>query len=65
MTNTSLAKPQQDDHIRAMTDDKKAIRRQPESETPAPAMPKEIGGPKGPEPTRYGDWEQKGRCTDF
>ena len=25
----------------------------------------EIGGPKGPEPTRYGDWEQKGRCTDF
>ncbi|MEJ1978488.1 MAG: succinate dehydrogenase assembly factor 4 [Acetobacteraceae bacterium] len=30
-----------------------------------PAPPKEIGGPKGPEPTRYGDWEQKGRCTDF
>jgi hypothetical protein len=30
-----------------------------------PAMPKEVGGPKGPEPTRYGDWEQKGRCTDF
>ena len=20
---------------------------------------------KGPEPTRYGDWESKGRCTDF
>jgi hypothetical protein len=31
---------------------------------PAP-KPREIGGPKGPEPTRYGDWEQKGRCTDF
>jgi len=31
---------------------------------PAP-LPKEIGGPKGPEPTRYGDWEQNGRCTDF
>jgi hypothetical protein len=28
-------------------------------------MPKEIGGPKGPEPTRYGDWERNGRCTDF
>lgn len=27
--------------------------------------PKEIGGPKGPEPTRYGDWEKKGRCIDF
>ena len=26
---------------------------------------KEIGGPKGPEPTRYGDWEKRGRCIDF
>jgi len=25
----------------------------------------EVGGPKGPEPTRYGDWERKGRVTDF
>ncbi len=25
----------------------------------------ERGGPKGPEPTRYGDWEKKGRCIDF
>ena len=25
----------------------------------------EIGGPKGPEPTRYGDWEVAGRCSDF
>ncbi len=30
-----------------------------------PALPPEFGGPKGPEPTRYGDWEQKGRCSDF
>jgi hypothetical protein len=28
-------------------------------------LPKEIGGVKGPEPTRYGDWEHKGRCADF
>jgi hypothetical protein len=27
--------------------------------------PKEIGGPKGPEPTRFGDWERDGRCVDF
>ncbi|MGH6934037.1 MAG: DUF1674 domain-containing protein [Dongiaceae bacterium] len=27
--------------------------------------PPEIGGPKGPEPTRYDDWEQGGRCSDF
>lgn len=25
----------------------------------------EIDGPTGPEPTRYGDWERKGRCIDF
>lgn len=30
-----------------------------------PVLPREIGGAKGPEPTRYGDWEHKGRCTDF
>lgn len=30
-----------------------------------PDKPNEIGGPKGLEPTRYGDWEQKGRCIDF
>ena len=35
------------------------------SKAPPAPVPKEIGGPKGPEPTRYGDWEVKGRCTDF
>ncbi|HZB92096.1 MAG TPA: DUF1674 domain-containing protein [Stellaceae bacterium] len=30
-----------------------------------PPRPREIGGPSGPEPTRYGDWERNGRCTDF
>jgi len=30
-----------------------------------PKKPVEVGGPKGPEPTRYGDWEKAGRCTDF
>ena len=28
-------------------------------------MPPELGGPKGPEPTRYGDWERKGIAVDF
>jgi hypothetical protein len=27
--------------------------------------PKEIGGPRGLEPTRYGDWERKGIVSDF
>ena len=28
-------------------------------------LAKELNGPKGLEPTRYGDWEAKGRCYDF
>ena len=39
----------------------------PEAELPEVAYqkPEEIGGPAGPEPTRFGDWERKGRCIDF
>jgi len=37
-----------------------------QTKKPAPKeSPKEIGGPKGPEPTRYNDWEKNGRCIDF
>jgi hypothetical protein len=32
---------------------------------PAPALPPEFNGPKGPEPIRYGDWERKGIASDF
>jgi hypothetical protein len=28
-------------------------------------LPPELGGPKGPEPTRYSDWERKGIVSDF
>ena|ERR1700675_2959930 len=31
----------------------------------AAAAPREIGGRDGPEPTRFGDWELRGRCIDF
>lgn len=41
-------------------------------QTPFPPFPNdknpktgEIGGPRGPEPTVYGDWQRKGRVTDF
>jgi hypothetical protein len=27
--------------------------------------PRETGGPKGPDPVRYGDWERNGKCVDF
>jgi len=30
-----------------------------------PEHSEEYGGPKGREPTRYGDWEKNGRCIDF
>jgi hypothetical protein len=46
----------------------------PSDVRPAPAHPSpvaaprgvhETGGPQGPEPTRFGDWERNGRCVDF
>ncbi|NMD07228.1 MAG: DUF1674 domain-containing protein [Phyllobacteriaceae bacterium] len=33
--------------------------------TKNPVLPTEKGGPRGPEPTRYGDWEKKGITSDF
>jgi hypothetical protein len=37
----------------------------PTPESMKTGRPMEIGGPPGPEPTRYGDWERNGRCVDF
>lgn len=37
----------------------------PDADTPADAPQKELGGRKGPEPTRYGDWEKGGIAVDF
>ena len=36
-----------------------------EDTRPDPDTVAEIGGRKGPDPTRYGDWEKDGRCIDF
>jgi hypothetical protein len=50
----------------AQSDEKAAGHQQKlqENGTAKPTVP-EVGGPKGPEPTRYGDWEKGGRCIDF
>ncbi len=55
-----------------MTDEKKPAaeaEKKPEAPKPVPTeKPKkveEIGGPPGPEPTRYGDWQFNGKVTDF
>nr|WP_299443378.1 succinate dehydrogenase assembly factor 4 [uncultured Rhodospira sp.] len=44
---------------------RKAVRRAAGDHAPADAASPEVGGPGGPEPTRYNDWERKGRCSDF
>ncbi|KAG7463031.1 hypothetical protein MATL_G00191110 [Megalops atlanticus] len=44
------------------TETKDVLERFPDDVNPET---KEKGGPRGPEPTRYGDWERKGRCIDF
>jgi hypothetical protein len=58
-------------HTLAMTDgcQKRHETLSADRKLPVPAAngdrPQEIGGPTGPEPTRYGDWERSGRCVDF
>ena len=49
-------------------EDAQAIESEPGTEKEIGKQPqdqREIGGPKGLEPTRYGDWEKGGRCIDF
>jgi hypothetical protein len=42
-----------------------AAKRRAEAESKVWPASKEVGGPAGPEPTRYGDWEKKGLTSDF
>ena len=42
-----------------------AAARRAEIDAKTAERPKEAGGPKGLEPTRYGDWERKGIASDF
>jgi hypothetical protein len=42
-----------------------AAARRAEGERQQKEAAKEVGGPAGPEPTRYGDWEKKGLASDF
>ncbi len=45
-----------------MSDEIKETAKKPE---PSSETAKEVGGRKGPEPTRYGDWEKNGIASDF
>ncbi|ETR77884.1 hypothetical protein X566_09620 [Afipia sp. P52-10] len=42
-----------------------AAERRAKAEAEAAQRPAEFQGPKGPEPTRFGDWERKGIASDF
>ncbi len=46
-------------------DDAEIVQKRDPSSESEQDRPKEIGGRKGPDPTRYGDWEKNGRCIDF
>lgn len=51
-----------DDNTRHPHAEKEPLKPWPNNRNPHTG---EIGGPKGPEPTRFGDWERKGRVSDF
>ncbi len=57
-----VAKPLSPAAERALAE---AALRRAEMDRKAKAASNEVGGPRGPEPTRYGDWEKKGLTSDF
>ena len=70
--NKTLEIMETDDKARTRADNLKAAARRALAEAAARrqasgdvAKSREIGGPAGPEPTRYGDWERKGIASDF
>ena len=44
---------------------REAAERRAARDAEAALAEREVGGPAGPEPVRYGDWEAKGRAIDF
>jgi hypothetical protein len=62
MTEPQPEKPLSDAAKRALAE---AQARRAERESRAVEPPREANGPKGPEPTRYGDWERNGLASDF
>ena len=63
---TSAPQPQKPGAENTGSDSAKPKEGKPAAGRPAKApRPTEIGGPPGPEPTRYGDWQFNGRVTDF
>ncbi|KAJ2458492.1 hypothetical protein GGF42_002037 [Coemansia sp. RSA 2424] len=57
-----LTPEQLEEFYEAVKDDSDALKPFPNNTNPATG---EVNGPRGPEPTRFGDWERKGRVSDF
>ncbi|KAB2920265.1 MAG: DUF1674 domain-containing protein [Hyphomicrobiaceae bacterium] len=51
--------------LRALAEAEERRRQADQSKATAPPPAKEIGGPEGPDPVRYGDWEKGGIASDF
>lgn len=63
MSMSSEAEPRKDDSEAAS---EATTREEPPPPSRGPVQPAgEVNGPRGPEPTRFGDWEKGGRCSDF
>ena len=56
---------EQDSKHKTESPDSKQESKADDTPTESTERPREIGGRKGPDPTRYGDWEKGGRCIDF
>ena len=56
-----MEKPKLSDEAKRALAEAEARRKSAET----PKHPRELGGSKGPEPTRFGDWEKKGITSDF
>ena len=54
-----------DDHRNTPDDGGESEQAAPGTQPTKQPVPVEIGGRKGPDPTRFGDWEKNGRCIDF
>jgi hypothetical protein len=60
-----VTRPLEEAAQRALAEAEERRKAQAAKKATEPPQPKEIDGPKGPEPTRYGDWENKGIASDF
>lgn len=65
MPNENVERTLPPEALRALAEAAERRKRAEAAAAAKKSRPKEINGPKGLEPTRYGDWERKGIASDF